>query len=523
MKSVLHRATRADVVRDPFPHVVIDDALEPEVYAELVRTFPSDETLIAGRPLVNNANYHTPARELLSRSEFAPVWRELAAVHTSPAFFAEVTSLFGEVIRELYPQLDLNAETRVRDRQAAQQPPPFALDCQIAWTSPVTVPSTSNRCHVDREVALYAGLLYMRPPHDRAPGGDLVLYRFRGAERAYDALRFVDERLVEPVKVIPYAANRAVFFVHSPEALHGVTPRPVTNVPRLHVNFLAERPSKIWSVGIPPAGPAASRRPAVVSETLPSQPARTPALHFDESTAVIVCAGPSLERLTSEAWRQLERAGAVVGVNGAPASEACVRNGVRFTVLAAMDIAHGLSDSVPGLGAIWRTTSAWRVTSVEARDAEAESFLVEVDEDDGVHGWSDFHDQGYKGGSTAMVVGNWLGNAWPADTSEIERIAAARGRRHPRRGFRTLAFVGLDMHFHDGRHASGAGMHTSGFAEKRERYDRVCESWGKLCAEAARRGIETVNLSPGTALETMTRRPLPESWLLPAPELQEAS
>ncbi len=248
MKSVLHRATRADIVREPFPHVVIDAALEPEVYAELVRTLPSVEVLLAGRPLENNINYHTPATALLTRAEFAPVWRELAAVHTSPAFFAEVMSLFGDVIRELHPHVALDGSTGVRDRTSTEPPPPFALDCQIAWTSPVTVPSTSNRCHVDREVALYAGLLYMRPPHDRVPGGDLALYRFRGAERAYDDLRFVDERLVEPVKVVPYAANRLVFFIHSPVALHGVTPRQPTPLPRLHVNFLAEQPAKVFDL-----------------------------------------------------------------------------------------------------------------------------------------------------------------------------------------------------------------------------------------------------------------------------------
>jgi hypothetical protein len=248
MKSVLHRASRAAIARQPFPHLVIDQALEPEVYEELVRTFPSPEVLIAGRPLQNNANYHTPARELLAREVFAPVWRELAAVHTAPAFFAEAVALFGEVIRELHPHLALHdVHTAVRGPKGSP-PPPCALDCQIAWTSPVTAPSTSSRCHVDREVALYGGLLYMRPPDDNVPGGDLALYRFRGAERAYDEQRFVDARLIEPVRIIPYAANRLVFFVHSPVALHGVTARAVTPLPRLHVNFLAELPSKVFDL-----------------------------------------------------------------------------------------------------------------------------------------------------------------------------------------------------------------------------------------------------------------------------------
>jgi len=97
-------------------------------------------------------------------------------------------------------------------------------------------------------VALYAGLLYCRLPEDEAEGGDLELYRFRGPARGYNERRYVDDALVEPVKRIPYAANRLVFFIHSPHSLHGVTVRSVTPWPRLHVNFLAEARTNIFEL-----------------------------------------------------------------------------------------------------------------------------------------------------------------------------------------------------------------------------------------------------------------------------------
>jgi len=53
---------------------------------------------------------------------------------------------------------------------------------------------------------------------------------------------------VEKVKTIPYAANRLVFFIHSPVAVHGVSVRSVTPHPRLHVNFLAELREKFWEL-----------------------------------------------------------------------------------------------------------------------------------------------------------------------------------------------------------------------------------------------------------------------------------
>jgi len=246
MKSILHKVTRADVVLRPFPHVVVDGALEEDLYAQLSSTFPSSEAILDGRAIENNAPYRMPAARLLSDWRVADEWKEFARCHTSAAFFAEVLSIFGDAIRELHPALPSLDDARTSIRGAE----PFAdvaLDCQPCWGAPVTRPSSSDPCHVDRPVTLFAGLLYCRLPGDDTPGGDLELYRFRGP-RFYDATRHVDASLVEPVRRIPYAANRLVFFLQSPHSLHGVTVRAVTPWPRLHVNFLAEMQTNVFEL-----------------------------------------------------------------------------------------------------------------------------------------------------------------------------------------------------------------------------------------------------------------------------------
>ncbi|HEV7922941.1 MAG TPA: hypothetical protein VGR02_19315 [Thermoanaerobaculia bacterium] len=228
-------------------------------------------------------------------------------------------------------------------------------------------------------------------------------------------------------------------------------------------------------------------------------------MRIDADTAVVVCAGPSLDLLTEHAWRDLAAAGAIVGVNGAPAAVACRK--VPFTCLAAMDLELGLAEAVPNLRTVWRKTPAWRVASADSQRVDAESYVHEVDEADGVEGWSDDRRQGYKGGSSAMVIGNWLGNEWD------EPAAMRNGRTPPRRAFRKLAYIGLDMHPGRGAHARGAGAHASGFARSDAQYGNVCRGWSKFCAEAAKRGIEVVNLSPGTALEAMPRAAVPKAWV----------
>jgi len=70
----------------------------------------------------------------------------------------------------------------------------------------------------------------------------------------------------------------------------------------------------------------------------------------NSETAVIICAGPSLDALPARAWERVANAGAIVAVNGAIAAEACA--GVRFTYVSAMD-ARQLAASVPRFEALW--------------------------------------------------------------------------------------------------------------------------------------------------------------------------
>jgi len=44
--DVLRSIARADIRRHPYPHIVVDDCLPRDVYAELARTYPDDETIL---------------------------------------------------------------------------------------------------------------------------------------------------------------------------------------------------------------------------------------------------------------------------------------------------------------------------------------------------------------------------------------------------------------------------------------------------------------------------------------------
>lgn len=114
------------------------------------------------------------------------------------------------------------------------------LDTQFVINSPVTVTSTVRGPHVDKPYKLFAAILYMRHPDDRSTGGDLLLYRYRDGNAVFDRRQHLDERHVESIARIPYRANSLIMWLNTPDALHGVTPRSVTGMPRRYINFLAE-------------------------------------------------------------------------------------------------------------------------------------------------------------------------------------------------------------------------------------------------------------------------------------------
>jgi hypothetical protein len=173
------------------------------------------------------------------------LWRETVAAHVAPAFWSQMAGVFGEDIRRRYPGLERTLgpldTLRVGVRnQDSFETADVLLDAQISVNTPVTeAPSRVRGGHVDNPQKLVAGLYYLRRPDDRTPGGDLEIYRFRQRDGVFQGAE-IAPRYVEPVRTIPYQANVLVCFVNARDALHGVTERAPTAVPRLFLNLLAE-------------------------------------------------------------------------------------------------------------------------------------------------------------------------------------------------------------------------------------------------------------------------------------------
>ena len=68
--SLLNKAKKSDLITDPFPYLVIENALDDDLYEELSLSYPSDEHIMGDDEAAlmrNNVRYQITARNAIRR------------------------------------------------------------------------------------------------------------------------------------------------------------------------------------------------------------------------------------------------------------------------------------------------------------------------------------------------------------------------------------------------------------------------------------------------------------------------
>jgi len=237
-----------DVLDDPFVHFTRSKIVAPEVYAALEADFPSLEMILNGRSAGNNQAVRMTVKQVLNDRRISPLWREFFEYHTSGEYWRDVVRLFGDRFRRAFPDLEERMGRRYEDWRVV--PRGFAgeadlhLDCQFVMNTPVTEVGSVKTAHVDLCDKIFSALFYFRQDGDDTPGSDFEIYRWRRRPR-FIKHRAMD-RDVERVKIVKYEANAYACFLNSEQAVHGVSPRGITKIPRRYINFIAELPLKAF-------------------------------------------------------------------------------------------------------------------------------------------------------------------------------------------------------------------------------------------------------------------------------------
>lgn len=248
--SLLQNYDKSNFFIDPFPHVIIDNALPENIYEELEKHVPND--LINQTDLeLNNHRTNVFPDQLKDNLKYN-IWFDFLAYHNSISFYEEFISIFKNEINKLYPNL-INEQKKkllqkdniktMRNKDAAVIKKNETLFTSIyGCNTPVKVPTSVVQPHLDHYNKFNFGLYYLRPEEDKSEGGDLVIYKWKEDYGNFKKKNIIFTEKwtnmhehVKPVKTVKYKKNCVIFGINTINSLHGVTVRKKTT----HIRQLA--------------------------------------------------------------------------------------------------------------------------------------------------------------------------------------------------------------------------------------------------------------------------------------------
>jgi hypothetical protein len=275
------QVTPADVVADPFPHVISDEILPPDLFRRLRAEYPEaevfEEVAATTGSVGSRAGRHTgfdiyrgdtAYDRLMDRS---PAWAEFDAFINSRAFIDQYHALFGRFADAMGLLADVPASTyngeycEPRELLNEKASPGFrvskmaskflrgfrqreAVELFTRLDITRSLGGYAKVPHCDRGNRLCSFILYFTDADaDGLEGGDLLIYRAKRPVPMVEAPRHPRPEEVEVVAQLKPKPNRGVFFPCCNTSYHGVTAVTSEGIPRdfLYINISA-RAKSLW-------------------------------------------------------------------------------------------------------------------------------------------------------------------------------------------------------------------------------------------------------------------------------------
>src|SRR5574341_1171604 len=104
---------RSVIDSEPFPHLVIRNAICPQVCKALFDEFPSLVAMRRGMPARDNWRYNVFVKQALEARLLKAYWRRFIDVNVSGRQMQRLLLSFGQYIKKTYPLFGDTSEIRV--------------------------------------------------------------------------------------------------------------------------------------------------------------------------------------------------------------------------------------------------------------------------------------------------------------------------------------------------------------------------------------------------------------------------
>lgn len=247
--SLLNKACKTKLCLDPFPYLVIEEALDEQLYEKIEEGYPNFLQQNPQFKKWNNKRVQIYGADLISNPDVDSVLKEFVAYHLSNKFYREVCKLFSEAISTFHPKLEERLGQKVAELKTGvrtQKHSRLFLDCQVGINTPVQEKCSVRGAHLDDKKKFFVGLFYLKDVADISEGGDLLLYKVKknypklDSDPNWGSNVVQDPSAIEVFTTIPYQANTFVIFLNTSYSFHGVSEREQTPYPRRLINVIGD-------------------------------------------------------------------------------------------------------------------------------------------------------------------------------------------------------------------------------------------------------------------------------------------
>lgn len=255
---LLRRLTPAEVQPYPFPHIVKENALDEDLYAQLVAEFPPTSAFTQEPrdglryDLSPSPEYSAQSNkgysDLMRRSK---VWGELITQSKTGQFVEESIDLFRGSLEVHNPRFLKRPRLFVGEsRSSIAQRLAATVSRFVALTyvtmNIATIPRGPYDLapHHDTHNKLFSLVLYLRHPEDwETEGGSLCLW---AKKRALALPKKPPPGDLEPYRTVEYQPNTIVMFINNRSAYYSVSRLQTALYPRNFVYLGVEVYRYIW-------------------------------------------------------------------------------------------------------------------------------------------------------------------------------------------------------------------------------------------------------------------------------------
>lgn len=239
------------VVREPFPHIVVEQALPEQLCAELARAFP---------PLAYfGGEQHPDAKKTLRHAAhltgLPARLAGLISAHVHPQTLSSLVRCFADDIRREHPQLERtygSLETlRVGQRHVdSHDTHTVLLDATLSVLAPTRSGFVAERGpHVKGPNKLLEGQFFLRHPDDDAAGGEFEIYELLPGHRpTFGPRHQTAQSGLRLARSVPYRAGTLVVWLNTSRSITRIAPRGPSRWPVQFVGLPVQFPAPLFAL-----------------------------------------------------------------------------------------------------------------------------------------------------------------------------------------------------------------------------------------------------------------------------------